>query len=176
MALSKRGLIDGARLKELKGPQGHRNLAFDLLALVAMMREKWTELQGRTGIQAQELDTAEVLGDRVISGVGAREQGPAVVVAAADKRQRAFSLFVKAYDQARRAICFLRWDHGDMDTVAPSLYAGRGGSKRRGPETSEVAPTPPAAAPAPVTPASNSAGAQPAPAAGLPGGSPFTPS
>src|SRR5688572_5909064 len=96
-----------------------------------MMREKWSEVQGRTALQAAELDAAEALADRLVSGVGAREQGPTIVLEAADRRRRAFSLFARAYDQARRAVIYLRWDQGDADDIAPSLYAGRGGSRRR---------------------------------------------
>jgi hypothetical protein len=34
---------------------------------------------------------------------------------------------VHAYDQTRRAVIYLRWNEGDADTIAPSLYKGRGG-------------------------------------------------
>ena len=40
----KRGVLDGQKLKELKGPPGHKNMAFDLLTTVAMFRETWSVL------------------------------------------------------------------------------------------------------------------------------------
>lgn len=176
VALSKRGLIDGQRLKELKGPQGYRNLAFDLFALKAMMREKWSELQSKTAIQVKELERAGKLADQLVQAVGDREQGPGLVIEATDRRRKAFSLLAKAYDQARRAVTFLRWEQGDVDDIAPSLYAGRGGSKRRATETTNV-PTPaPSAQPngqQPAAPSATPAG-QPQASFGMPDGSPFT--
>jgi hypothetical protein len=131
-ALAQRGLLDGERLKELKGAHGFRNLAFDLLMLAAMMRDNWAAISGKTALQLKELDQAETLGDRILTTVGQREQGPAVVAASAEIRHRAFSLFVSAYDHARRAVSFLRWQEEDVDQIAPSLYAGRTTGRRKG--------------------------------------------
>jgi hypothetical protein len=116
VALAKRGVMDAQRMKE-KGPPGYKNIAFDLLALVAMFREKWSVLDGKTLLQASELKNAQLLTDRLISAVGDREQTP-TQINAADRRQRAFSLFVKAYDQACRAIQYVRWEQGDADSIA----------------------------------------------------------
>jgi hypothetical protein len=68
-----------------------------------------------------------------------REQGPAAIAATAANRQRAFSLFIRTYEQARRAIAFLRFKEQDVDRIAPSLYGGRANSnhRRRGNEGSE---------------------------------------
>lgn len=46
-------------------------------------------------------------------------------------RQQAFTLFVKAYDEVRRAVSFLRWKERDADTIAPSLYGARNGTRAR---------------------------------------------
>ena len=90
-------------------------------------------------------------------------------------RTRAFVLFVRCYDEIRRAVSFLRWNEGDADTLVPSLYAGRGGRGKsepaRGePESDKETP----AAPTPVAPVAGSA-PHPAPVVipGQPGGSPF---
>jgi hypothetical protein len=53
------------------------------------------------------------------------------VKAAADLRNRAFTLFTRGYDQMRRAVAFLRWDEGDADKVVPSLYAKHRRSKKK---------------------------------------------
>jgi hypothetical protein len=88
--------------------------------------------------------------DRLISAVGDRAQTP-TQIDAADRRQRAFSLFVKAYDQARRAIQYVRWQQGDADSIAPSLYSGRGNSNvKRRTEDAQVTPAPVMQVPAPV--------------------------
>ena len=39
------------------------------------------------------------------------------------RRQRVFTLLARAYDQLRRHLSFLRWSEGDVDEIAPSLYA-----------------------------------------------------
>lgn len=96
--------------------------------------------------------------------VGVREQGPESVAEVTADRQRAYTLFVTSHDQVRRAISYLRWEQGDVDDIAPSLFAGK---KRR--ETEPEHPSTPE---------------QPAPPGGngtpvnrsldhLPGGSPF---
>jgi hypothetical protein len=50
--------------------------------------------------------------------------GNATVAASAVTRQRAYTLMVNAYDDARRAVAYFRHSQGDADTIAPSLYAG----------------------------------------------------
>jgi len=181
-ALAQRNLLDGQRLAGLKGPHGFRNLAFDLFALAAMMRDNWGAISGKTAIQLTELDQAETLADRILTTVGQREQGPAVVAASAEIRQRAFSLFVSAYDHARRAISFLRWNEDDVDQIAPSLYAGRTTGRRKNSDTQAARPaTPPegapkapgtSEAPKPATPAAQNGGAAGA-SVGLPQSEPF---
>src|SRR5262249_54429174 len=81
--------------------------------------------------------------------------------AAADARIRAYTLFVRAYDACRRAICYLRWAEGDVDTIVPTLIVRR---TRRAAATD--AP-PPHDAP---SPAQNPAEAVPAPTPPAPGG------
>jgi hypothetical protein len=142
-ALAQRRLIDGERLKELKGVKGYRQLAFDLFALSALMRERWSTIAGKTAIELKELDQAEMLADRILTGVGQREQTPAVAADAAENRQRAFTLFVSAYDHARRAVSFLHWDAEDTDDLVPSVYtAGRTARRKQADETPAAPPSP----------------------------------
>jgi hypothetical protein len=174
-ALSNRGFIDGKKLAELKGGTGYRSVAFDLFALVTMLREKWSAISGKTALAPAELDTAEQLADRLITAVGQREQAPAVVGVASENRQRAFTLFVKAYDDVRRAVAFLRWHEADAESIAPSIYAGRNGGSRRksnAEQPSVGTDTPAAPAPGPSGSVSTDVPATPA-GTGLPGSSPF---
>jgi hypothetical protein len=145
--LAKRGMIDGQRLKELKGPFGYRNIALDLLALVAIFREVWTAIDGRAGASMSELEKAEAIAEELLRTVAEREQGPQL---AADNRKRAFTLLVNAYDQARRALQYLRWDHDDADDIVPSLYAGRGARKRSVVTETEVVTLAQVTTPAPL--------------------------
>jgi hypothetical protein len=146
-ALSRRGLVDGNRLKDLPGTNGYKNLATDLEMLASVLRESWTQIEGKSALQVNELDRAEKLGQRLMRIVGLREQGRAQVAAATDLRTRAFTLLARAYDQARRAVTFLRWENDDFDRIAPSLYSGRSNGRKKPPEP---APTPSPAPPAPA--------------------------
>ena len=88
---------------------------------------------------------------------------------AGDIRQRLFTLFVNAYDQARRAVGYLRWNEGDADQIAPSLYAGRSNGRRKADQ-----PDPPTPAAGNAEPGASAAQAHDSPiAVGLPGASPY---
>lgn len=164
-ALASHGLLEAHRLAELKGPVGYRNVAMDLIALANLVRESWPKIAGKTAITPATVDRADQLADRLLNAVGAHEQAPTVTAEASVIRQRAFTLFVRDYDQVRRAVTYLRWDDGDADAIAPSPYVARGSTHKK----AELTPTPqPTPSPAP----------QPAPSAapvpvGMPGGSPY---
>ena len=128
-ALAKRGLVSGTRLRKLKTPNGYRNLAFDLLGLAVLLRESWPTIEGRTALELSDLEQAELLGEELVNALGARERAPAFAAELAQQRQRVFTLFFRAYDEVRRAVCYLRWNEGDADWIAPSLYSRR--RKRR---------------------------------------------
>jgi hypothetical protein len=129
-ALGKRGYINVRTLNELSGTVGYKNVAGDVLVLAAIFRHNWATISSKTGVTEAELDRAEVIGDQLIRAVGVREQGPAKVAAATLERQQAYTLFVNTYNQVRRVVNFLRWDDGDADDIAPSLYAGRTSKKK----------------------------------------------
>ncbi len=170
-ALALRGLLDGERLAYLAGVNGPRNTAASTFLLVELFRKSWDKLVGKCGTTLAELDEAERLAERLENAVGVKEQGPANVPEAAKNRHKAYVLFVRTYDEARRVVSFLRWHEGDADKVAPSLYAGR--YKKSGTEVPEPEPAPTngtdAAPPAPVAPAANNPNAAP----GMPGNPPF---
>ncbi|HYP97392.1 MAG TPA: hypothetical protein VER96_01875 [Polyangiaceae bacterium] len=182
VALAHRGLISGDRISEFKANVGYKNLAFDLLGLATLLRENWDRIATRTGVQLSELDEAELLGQQLMDAVGAREQTSGRVAQVQAQRQRNFTLFSRSYDQVRRAIGFLRWDDEDAEQICPSLFAGRGGSRRK--ETAAPTTPEPNTATAPVgnapaathepRGASSEAGKSPSTSpAAIPGGDPF---
>jgi len=182
-ALAHRQLIDGEEIREVKTAVGYKALAMDLQLLSNAMHRKWDVVQSKTAVQLPEILQANQLARRLLRVVGEREQAPAVAAEAAANRSRAFALFLKAYDEVRRAVTYLRWRDGDWDRFTPSLYAGRGTGKRKG-ETEPPIPTngPPtdAAEGAPVAPPVTPTvpGVSPAPTngqqtLGLPDSTPF---
>jgi hypothetical protein len=84
-------------------------------------------------------------------------------------------LLANAYDQARRAITYLRWNKGDADLIAPSLYAGRGNARRRVSEGTELpaAEVTPIAQPQAAVASNGSTAVEERAPFGMPGGSPF---
>jgi hypothetical protein len=149
-ALVKHKLMNGNQFNELKGPVGYKNLAMDLQILAQAFRNSMEAVQGKCATTPAQLLRAEQIALLLLKLAGIQEQGPGKVASASDNRSRAFTLFVKAYDQIRRAVTYLRWKENDVEDIAPSLYAGRGGGKRT---TDVPAPTPPAPVPPPASPA-----------------------
>lgn len=88
--------------------------------------------------------------------VGLRAQAPATVAKATDQRIRAFTVLTRTYDDARRAVMFLRWVAGDVDSIAPSLHAGRSNGRKKTPEPVPADVASPTAALA-TTPAAHAA-------------------
>lgn len=174
-ALATRKLLDGTRLGELEGPSGYRNIAVDVLLLCAMLRDNWSTIQGKTGVTPEEIANAQHLANQLARALAEKQNASAAETKASNDRQRAFTLFFTAYDQARRAVSFLRWDRGDADEIAPSLLAGRKKSKKQEESELDVDDTAPIAAPKPPAPNANTAPAPAAPpvSSGMPGENPI---
>ncbi|WP_437969511.1 hypothetical protein WMF04_09510 [Sorangium sp. So ce260] len=164
------GLLNAETVAAIRAGQGHIDTANDLLALSALFSGSWSEVAGKTAATEEEVKRAGEIGPQLLAALGVREHGKGPgPTEAADKRARAFALLVHAYDQTRRAIAYLRWNEGDADTIAPSLYKGRGG---RPASSSDTAPAAPAGATAPTSPGAAPPGGPPdtaASGAALPG-------
>ncbi len=131
------GLMNAERLKECKKAPGYRATATDVFTLVNLFKEHWAKVEGRTPVTAAFLQEAGNKALQLLDAVGTKEQAPVTVSQAQLVRQQAFTLLVRAYDDARRAAQYLRPEEGAADEIVPSLYAGRGG--RGGPVASPEA-------------------------------------
>jgi hypothetical protein len=125
-ALALSGLFDGMSLENLKGANGNRNVAQDLQALSTAMRESWARIEGKSPLAAEDLQAASRVALRLTRLIGLKEQGPALLAAATELRTRAFALVLDTYEEARLAVAYLRRREGDADSIAPSLYSGKG--------------------------------------------------
>lgn len=187
-ALARRGLIDGTRLSELRGPSGHRNLGYDVMLCCTILRSHWSTIAGRTAVTEAELTKAEEHAARLVAAVARREPGATTPPAAAETRLRAFTLMMNAHAEVRRAFGYLRFAEGDVDRILPSLYSTRGAGRpsKKEEEAAQQAESPVAASPSPASPATTAAttgatnggaaGAKgaPVPSSGLPDEDPFT--
>jgi hypothetical protein len=136
-ALAMRSLLPVERVYELRPQVGYRPTGELLLSIVDLLRTYWDAIQGKTSVTLVELAEVEALAYDLLSAVGLRAGTQPTVAEAALTRQRAFTLFMNAYDDARRVVIFLRWHHGDADRFAPSLYAGRSNGRKKPEETEE---------------------------------------
>jgi len=114
----------------------------------AIFQEAWDTVHDKTTVTSEEVERAAVLGSELHIALGLRRVGADLQSKPPESqltRDRAFTLFVRAYDEVRRGVTFLRWYEGDVDSYAPSLYA-RG--PRRVPTQPEGSP---GASPTPTT-------------------------
>ncbi|AUX37251.1 MULTISPECIES: hypothetical protein [Sorangium] len=140
-ALAHKGFVDAGRVAEIRSGNGHLDTANDLVALAALFGESWGAVKHKTTVEWPDVERASKLGPELLVALGARNQPgvPAPKAAdPADRRARAFTLLVRAYDQCRRGVTYLRWVEGDYDAIAPSLFAGRGGARRGAPAKDEA--------------------------------------
>ncbi|WP_437590230.1 hypothetical protein [Sorangium sp. So ce1000] len=131
-ALAHKGIVDAQRVAEIRSGQGHLDTANDLVALAALFSEVWDAVKNRTTVEWGDVERASRLGPELLVALGARQQPglPAPKAGdAAERRARAFTLLVNAYDACRRAASYLRWNEGDAEAIAPSLFARGGGRK-----------------------------------------------
>lgn len=121
-----RGVISTTTLKELKGPMGLKNVATDLQILAYVLKLNFTLVEGQSTLQPAELDRAFKLASRILRVVAGQEQTARLLAHWDDMLSRIFTQFAHAYDDARRAITFLRWRENDADLIAPPLGAPPG--------------------------------------------------
>ncbi len=124
------GILAPDVTSDLLGVVGYKNVMTDLGTLASVLRANADKVAGRTSVKATELAEAEDLVAKLGKTVGVRELSPQAVAQVTRHRQAAFTLFMKAYEEVRSAILYLRHHEGDGDSIMPSLFAGRGGRKK----------------------------------------------
>jgi hypothetical protein len=155
--LAHMGYFDKNAVKAIRAGQGNLDTANDLVALAALFTSGWLQVENKSPIQWEQVEQAAQLGPRILVALGVRDQPGVKAPDPADpgeRRARAYTLFVRAYHQCRRAVTYLRWDEGDADEIAPSLFANRGPRKvaeeAGEPGASEPGDAAPAETPAPA--------------------------
>ena len=119
------GLVSAERVAEIKLGSGHLDTASDLIALRALFGERWEQLRGKTPVTQEQVERAGVVGTALHEMVASRRfTGPPSPSVDDSRRLRAkaFTLLVRKYDECRRGVTFLRWQYGDADKFAPSIY------------------------------------------------------
>lgn len=129
--LVKRKYLKAGELGELRGNVGFTNQIFDVFQVVTLLRKHWAKIESHTGVTVAELDSAERLAQRFTQVLADRDKAATETGELAEMRQRAYTGLLDTWDQVRRSVTYLRWNEGDADSIAPSLWAGRGGRKAR---------------------------------------------
>lgn len=133
-------LIPADVLEDLQGAKGHRNVAVDIIGVCGVLRRHWTTLEGKVPLTLADLDRDEQMAHKLIQVIGARELAPAADGPAAQDRKLSWGLLAYAYDEIREAARYVRRAYGDLERIAPSFYAGRGGRGRKGDDEPEPQP------------------------------------
>jgi hypothetical protein len=122
-------LVDPRILERMTSGRTARDVSDDLLRCVHALRSKWEDLEGKTPLRLDDLRQADRTATALMMESG--DQRARTRAERHDDRARALTLLLRAYDEARRGVLFLRWHHGDAAEITPSLYAGSGGGRRR---------------------------------------------
>jgi hypothetical protein len=148
--------FDQAAIDQIKEGSGYKDIASDVVALVALYRSKWSEVSAMCGVTDAELERGAVLGPAVFANVSRRENKTLPSLSDGSLKVRRFwTLADRAYDQCQRAIAYFEWGVADLASIAPTLRRSSG--TRTSSSSTTTAPTPPAppnpAPPAPPAPA-----------------------
>jgi hypothetical protein len=119
-----------------------------VLTLATVFRDHWEQVQGQSPVTLASLVKARNLADELLEAKGLKDQAPVTSGEAALTRQKAFTLLVRTYEKARRAVHYLCPTEGEADEIAPSLYGARGNARRSTKEEPAVLPAVATVAPA----------------------------
>lgn len=144
-ALVRRRLLDGASVDECRATVGYVTVVGSTIRLAQLFRKSWPAIAGRTVTTLDDLERAESKAQAFMTRVTERDSGKARQPAD-DLRARAMTLLFRTYRQVRRVIAFVRYDEGDAEMIAPSLWSQRRG-RQRAPKKSTSGPVPVLAGP-----------------------------
>ena len=117
------GILEPAQVAEIRAGSGYRDLAGDLVSGVRLIDGVAANVRERLLFTKEEANEAVTLARQILATVVLREQGTSIDGVDLNKqRQQVFTFGVKVYDQARRAIQYLRFDEKDADDILPSLF------------------------------------------------------
>jgi len=124
------GYVPSERVAAIRSGQGYADTAEDLQAMGRMYREIWDHVHDKVPVTKQMVSRAIALSAELNVVLGGRDlddEDP--LTEPSDPtylRAKAFTLFLRAYDECFRGVAYLRWHHGDAAAIVPSLYPRRG--------------------------------------------------
>lgn len=130
-ACAKRGFVHPSRFRRLKKTNGFLSLATDLGILVAVFSSETALMERQRLVEPADLVRAEELSRQLLEIAGRRRRRRQNVQKASDVRARAFTLLMRNYERVRLAVQYMRFDQGDADKIAPTLFGKRVSRKQR---------------------------------------------
>lgn len=109
--------------------RGYGSAVRSVLVLVSVFERHWAQISELTPTTRADLRAANRLAAELVDA--AAVDTTSEHAATAELRRRAIGDAVRIYEELRRQMSYLRWHRGDVDTIIPSLFAGRGGRKKR---------------------------------------------
>lgn len=117
-----RNLLDYGKFKQFDGGPSAQSIACDLLVLRTVMDELYPRVKGKCPFSPSDLREAEAFAEAILSRLMDPHEPPPQVWEPADLHFRAFTLLDRAYQEARRGVQYVRWDHEDEHSFTPPLY------------------------------------------------------
>lgn len=122
------GLVSAERVATIRRGKGFVDLADALLALALVLRGAWDRVADKVCVSRADVDRAVTLSAAMNKALGVRESGTEPLVEPSGPRfvrAQAYTLFVRAYGECRRAVTYLRWHQGDVRQLVPPLRPRR---------------------------------------------------
>ncbi len=122
------GLVSAERLAGIHRRRGFAALADDLLTLALLLRGAWDRVKDKVCVTRADVERAVSLSGCLHKALGTRESEVDPLIEPCDPRfvrAQAYTLFVRAYAECRRAVTYLRWHQGDVRRIVPSLRPRR---------------------------------------------------
>ncbi len=117
-----RGIVSDEEIASIKEGQGRDDLSRDNLRLAALFERVLAMPDAPIAVTKAEVAH---LRERATALRAALERSDSLSDeqrALADMRARIYTLFVNDWSQIRRGMTYLRWDDGDVEALAPSLF------------------------------------------------------
>jgi len=138
--LAHRDLLDRAKLTDIR--LGDASMAADLVALGELYLTGWAKIAGKTPVEKKEAERASKLGAELLLAIETQQQlvHLAELGDPEELKAKALTLVLEAYDACRRALAYVRWNEGDLETLAPAVKKKVARAKKA---PGDESPTPP---------------------------------
>jgi hypothetical protein len=124
------GYFTEAAVAAHRSGYSHRDVAYNVIGLAGLYLKHWDRVQPLVSLKQTELEQLRAQANDLLLLLSTREQNPDEDAAWLLERQKAFTLFIRAFTEARHGVAFLRRLEGDLNEIIPTLYARKRRTRR----------------------------------------------